>query len=153
MASRWVILGKILVTADGGASWKAVRGGDRRLALLMIHADPKQVSFGLTAHYAGEWGYRSGVVVMSRRDLGTDALRSVPMPARLDDAFSVVGGSHSTVDWRLPITVPNLELERDKLIDEWLLLTDQNLPDVVTTDLVAKIRMWQPRCRSDHHTR
>lgn len=137
-------LGKILVTQDGGASWTAVRGGGRRLALLMVHADSKQVSFGITAHYSGEWGYRSGVVVLTRRDLGTDALRNTPVQTRLEDAFSVVGGNSATIDWRLPITVPSLEADRDKLIDEWLLLTDQNLPDVVTTDLVAKIRMWQP---------
>ena len=137
-------LGKILVTEDGGATWTAVRGGGRRLALLMIHADSKQVSFSIAAHYAGEWGYRAGEVVLTRRDLGTDAQRYAPVQTRLEDAFSVVGGSSATVDWRLPITVPSLENDRDKLIDEWLLLTDQNLPDVVTTDLVAKIRMWQP---------
>lgn len=137
-------LGKILVTEDGGATWQAARGGGRRLALLMVHSESKQISFGITAHYAGEWGYRSGAVVLTRRDLGTDALHNAPVQTRLEDAFSVVGGNSATIDWRLPITVPSLESDRDKLIDEWLLLTDQNLPDVVTTDLVAKIRMWQP---------
>lgn len=137
-------LGKILVTRDGGATWTAARGGGRRLALLMIHAHPQQVSFGMTAYFAGEWGYRSGVVLLTRRDLGTDALRNSPVQSRLEDAFSVVGGSRADIDWRLPVTVPNLDRERNKLIDEWLLLTDQNLEQVVTTDLVAKIRMWQP---------
>lgn len=137
-------LGKILVTHDSGATWKAVRGGGRRLALLMIHADSPQVPLGLTAYFSGEWGYRSGVVLLTRRDLGTDSRRNVPLSNRLQDAFSVVGGSSALVDWRLPITVPNLDRDRDKLLEEWQLLTDQQLPQVVTTDLVAKIRMWQP---------
>ncbi len=137
-------LGKILVTDDGGETWTAVRGGQRRLALLMIHAHPQQVSLGLTAHFAGEWGYRSGVLLLTRRDLGTDALRNGPVQLRLEDAFSVVGGSSASIDWRLPVTVPALDRDRDKLLEEWLLLTDQKLPQVVTTDLVAKIRMWQP---------
>ena len=137
-------LGKILVTRDGGATWAAVRGGGRHLALLMIHAHPQQVSLGLTAYFSAEWGYRSGVVLLTRRDLGTDALRNVPVQSRLEAAFSVVGGSQATIDWRLPITVPSLDRRRDKLLDEWQLLTDQNLPHVVTTDLVTKIRMWQP---------
>ncbi len=137
-------LGKILVTDNGGETWTAVRGGERRLALLMIHAHPQQVSFGLTAYFSGEWGYRSGVVLLTRRDLGTDALRNLPVQMRLEDAFSVVGGSSASLDWRLPVTVPSLDRDRDKLLEEWLLLTDQKLPQVVTTDLVAKIRMWQP---------
>lgn len=137
-------LGKILVTHDGGQTWNSVRGGERRLALLMIHAHPQQVSLGLTAYFSGEWGYRSGVVLLTRRDLGTDALRHVPVSLRMEDAFSVVGGSSAAIDWRLPVTVPSLERDRDKLLEEWLLLTDQKLPHVVTTDLVAKIRMWQP---------
>ena len=137
-------LGKILVTDDGGSTWKAVRGGERRLALLMIHAHPQQLLLGLTAYFSGEWGYRSGVVLLTRRDLGTDSLRHLPVQLRLEEAFSTVGGSSATLDWRLPITVPSLDRDRDKLLEEWLLLTDQKLPHVVTTDLVAKIRMWQP---------
>lgn len=137
-------LGKILVTDDGGATWTAVRGGERRLALLMIHAHPQQLSLSLTAYFSGEWGYRSGVVLLTRRDLGSDALRNLPVQLRVEEAFSTVGGSSATLDWRLPITVPSLDRDRDKLLEEWLLLTDQKLPQVVTTDLVAKIRMWQP---------
>ncbi len=137
-------LGKILATQDGGATWRAVRGGGRRLALLMIHADSQQVPLGVTAYFSGEWGYRSGVVLLTRRDLGTDSLRNVPLAHRLQDAFSVVGGSSAMIDWRLPITVPDLDRDRDKLLEEWQLLTDQQLPHVVTTDLISKIRMWQP---------
>ena len=137
-------LGKILITRDGGQTWTAVRGGERRLALLMVHARPQQVSLGLTAYFSGEWGYRSGVVLLTRRDLGTDALQNIPVQSRLSAAFAMVGGSSSRIDWRLPLTVPGLDRDQSKLIDEWQLLTDQNLPQVVTTDLVTQIRMWQP---------
>ena len=137
-------LGKMLITRDGGATWTAVRGGERRLALLMVHAHPTQVSLGLTAYYSGERGYRTGVLVLTRRDLGTDAIRNLPVQSRLHDAFSMVGGSSSQIDWRLPLTVPSLDRDRDKLVEEWQLLTDQNLPQVVATDLVAQLRMWQP---------
>lgn len=137
-------LGKILVTRDGGATWKCIRGAGRRLALLMIHARPDQVSFGLAAFFAGEWGYRTGAVILTRKDLGSDALRDMPVSLRLDAAFSEVGGSQATIDWRLPLMVPGLHRNRNQLLDEWLLLTDQNLPHVVTTDLVSRIRMWRP---------
>lgn len=137
-------LGKILVTQDGGATWTTVRGAGRHLAVLMIHADPRQVPFASLAYFSHEWGYRSGVVLMTRRDVGTDALAHRAVETQLDDAISAVGGSAAEIDWRLPLTVPGLNRDRDKLVEEWSLLTDQKLPQVVATDLAAKIRMWKP---------
>ncbi len=137
-------LGKILRTEDGGQTWQPVRGGGRHLAFLSVQARPDQVSFSTIAKYSAEWGYRSGTVVMTRRDLGTAADEHRAMPLQLEEAISSVGGNISTVDWRLPLTVPGLDRDRDKLLDEWSLLTDDQLPEVVLTDLIAQIRTWQP---------
>ena len=137
-------LGKILVTHNGGETWKAVRGAGRHLALLMVHAHPQQVPFGPLAYFAHEWGYRSGVLLMTRRDVGTDAVAHLSAEFQLADAVSAVGGSSTEINWRLPMTVPSLNREREKLVEEWQLLTDQPLPQVMATELIAKIRMWQP---------
>ncbi|RLS55739.1 MAG: hypothetical protein DWH91_08545 [Planctomycetota bacterium] len=137
-------LGKILRTTDGGQTWQPVRAGGRHLAYLTIQARPDQIPLATLTKYSAEWGYRSGTILLTRRDLGTDSERQRPLSLRADEALSSVGANVATVDWRLPLTVPGLDRDRNKLLDEWSLLTDQKLPEVVLTDLIAQIRTWQP---------
>lgn len=137
-------LGRICITEDGGRNWKSVRGGNRRLACLALqtHADQAAVSF--LTRWAREEGYRSAVMIATRRDTGEDAHQAQKLDLRLAHAVQTAGGTRGWIDWRLPIGLPNLEQDREKLIREWTLLTDKRLTEVLLESLVAEIRIWRP---------
>jgi len=137
-------LGRIVATADGGETWTDLRGGDRRLALLGFHVRPNEAALPLTIRTAGEQGYRSGAVALSRQDIGGRNPSDMTSGERMRDALLSCGGSMGEVHWRLPIAVPDLETHRDRLLLEWSLLTEQRLGDVILSELVATIRTWRP---------
>ena len=142
----WAVgdLGTILHTADGGRSWKAVHGGRRRAALMLIHARPRRVSFRLLAKESGELGYRSVVVLPARRDIGPDGHAALNRDRTLQDAVTVVGGSTGEIDWRFPIALPDIEKNSPKLIADWNRRTDGRFGQVFLGKLVCRLRTWRP---------
>ena len=142
----WAVgaFGLILRTTDGGASWQAARGGDRRTAVLSIHARPDQIPFGMLSQYGGEDGYRTVVTIMPRFDSGDSFESGFELERRAQDAVTAVGGSAAQLGWRLPIALPELETSLDALAREWQKHTENQLVQVVVSNLVAQIRTWRP---------
>jgi photosystem II stability/assembly factor-like uncharacterized protein len=137
-------LGRIAATTDGGATWKDLRGADRRLAMLNIESDPSHASLTLTLRTAGEQGYRTGAYALTRQDLGENRAPDSQSDLRLHDAMAAARGASSEVGWRFPVAVPGLEAKRDRLIQEWSILTEQRLGDVMLNELVSLLRTWRP---------
>lgn len=137
-------LGRICVTHDGGQSWTNVRGGSRRLACLAIQSHAGRTALPFLTRWSKEEGYRSAVMIAARRDLGDDAHVSHQLDTKLSQAVLTAGGSNGWVDWRLPIALPFLENDREKLLDQWNRLTDRRLGDVLLSSLVGEIRTWRP---------
>jgi photosystem II stability/assembly factor-like uncharacterized protein len=71
----WAVgaMGMMLWTGDGGQTWRAVRGGNRRAAVLAISARPSGIPFSLLTKLSGDEGYRSAVYLPARRDVGAVA--------------------------------------------------------------------------------
>ncbi|MGH7127932.1 MAG: hypothetical protein ACREIV_05150, partial [Planctomycetaceae bacterium] len=137
-------MGTILQTSDGGRTWRQVQGQDRRLALLTIAARPSRISFPLLAKFGGELGYRSGVLLPARRDIGPDGHARHDLDLRLQDAVSAAGGCIGEIDWRFPITLPGLEHDSSRLIADWDRRTEGRLREVFLGKLVSRIRTWRP---------
>lgn len=137
-------LGRICITEDGGNTWKGVRGGGRRLSCLAIQTHAERTALPFLTRWAAEEGYRTAVMISTRRDTGTDAFQARQLDLRLAHAVQTSGGSRGWIDWRLPIGLPDLEKDRDKLIREWTLLTDKRLSEVLLESLVSEIRTWRP---------
>jgi photosystem II stability/assembly factor-like uncharacterized protein len=142
----WAVgtLGTILATHDGGRSWAASRAGDRRAAVLAIHAHESRVSLNLVTRYGGEQAYRTAVTLMSRRDIGPDREAGRTLDLRLHDAVLAAGGAGSSVDWAFPVAAPELDHNAKELIREWQLLTDNRLREVMLSRLVVLLRTWRP---------
>lgn len=137
-------LGRIIRTEDGGETWTACRGGDRRVALLFLNARPDHVPYGLATRTAGEQGYRVASYVFNRQDIGAETGEDTFSDERAADAFLTAGGAGTSVDWRLPVTLPELSERRERLVEEWSLLTEQKLGSAILSGLVATIRTWRP---------
>ncbi len=137
-------MGRVCVTADGGSTWQNVRGANRRLACLELHAHATRPSLTFLTRWGKEGGYRIGVSLATRGDMGEDSHAASGTDVCLQHATMLSGGINSHIDWRLPLTIPGLARREDKLIEEWSMLTDRRLPDLLMGNLVAQIRTWRP---------
>lgn len=137
-------LGLLLTTEDGGATWNAAHGGERRVAMMTIHARNEQVSCDLLAKYSGELGYRSLVAVTPRHDTGPDAVAYQDNDLRLSEAASLAGGSATKTGWRLPVEIPGIENHSERLVADWQRQTENRLQQVLVGGLVAQLRTWRP---------
>ncbi|WP_417849309.1 YCF48-related protein [Thalassoglobus sp.] len=138
------MFGRICVTEDGGQTWKTVRGNNRRLAFWALHGHKSRVPLGFLTRWSREAGYRSAVTLTSRRDLGVDSHFARQDRVLLEQAVLVAGGNSAVIDWRLPVSLPGLDRDDDKLLDEWSSLTENRLQQVLLGNLVAQIRTWKP---------
>ncbi|WP_437194416.1 YCF48-related protein [Planctomicrobium sp. SH527] len=137
-------LGRICRTDDGGKSWQNVRGTGRRLACLAIQSQHQKTPIPFLTRWSKEDGYRTAVMVATRRDLGDDAHLAEQLSTRLAHSAQSSGASRGWIDWRLPVTLPMLENDRERLLEEWTLLTDRRLSDVLLASIVGEIRTWRP---------
>ena len=136
--------GRIQVTTDGGATWHAVHGDGRRVALLSILGSAQNLSAKLVTRLAGEDGYRLAATAVARGDVGPDGHAHEGLDLHLQDALVSAGGCDSRIDWRLPLAAPGLHEDYERLVSQWRLLTDGRLPEVMLSSLVAELRTWRP---------
>ncbi|QDU37827.1 Ycf48-like protein precursor [Maioricimonas rarisocia] len=134
-------LGRILVTDDGGKTWQATRGENRRLALLAIHAFPQRVSTRLPVRYSGEHGFRTGALITSPDVTNQKTSEHF---LQLRTGLIEAGSNDSDILWRLPIQRPDVAHNREQLLAAWDELTDQPLSETYLADLVLALRMWRP---------
>lgn len=135
--------GVILRTEDGGRSWQAVRGADRRAAVLSMQARPSQVASAWVAKLSGEQGYRSAVWIANRQDVGVTSVAN-DLDLRLSAAVQRCGGNAAEIHWQLPVMVPGLEFASDKLIADWQKRTEGKLGSALIGTLVRQLRTWRP---------
>lgn len=142
----WAVgaLGMILQTKDGGQTWRAARGSGRRLAMLALFGQSQDLSLGLFAELSGEEGYRSLASVVAREDDTSGAGTEADFSARLNEAVLAAGGSASQVGWQLPLAIPGLERNFDRLVADWNRRTEFKLEEILTGALVRQIRTWRP---------
>lgn len=142
----WAVgaFGSILRTDDGGKSWQALRGGNRRAALLSFAPRASEISFAVLAKQSAELGFRSAVMLPFRSADEGAANLPQEFDLRLHDAVLSAGGAHGSIGWQLPLDVPGLDRDGEKLIAEWIRRTEGRLRDTVYGNLVREIRTWRP---------
>ncbi len=137
-------LGTVLSTRDGGRLWEAVRGNDRRLALLDVHTQGRETSLALIARESAEYGHRSALLIPARRELTPDAHSHLDLPLRVEDAAVSLGAAGGEIDWRLPIALPDVERDRERMLAEWNHRTEGRFAQVIMESLVCRLRTWRP---------
>lgn len=137
-------LGTIVRTIDGGRTWRAVRGDGRRVALLTLSGHTREVSLGLIAEMSAEQGYRSLVSVVARDEDGAPGLNDAEAHDRFHDAVTTAAGSAGETGWQLPLAIPGLDRDLDRLIADWNRRTENRLDEVLIGALVRQLRTWRP---------
>ncbi len=137
----WAVgaMGLMLWTGDGGQTWRTIRGEHRRAALMILSARPSGVPFALLTKLSGDEGYRSAVYLPARRDLGADAADFASLDLQLSEAVADVGGSFAETSWQLPLVVPGLEKNSERLLADWNARTENKFANVFLGDLVEQL--------------
>ena len=138
------VMGLMLWTGDGGQTWRTIRGEHRRAAFMVFSARPAGVPFALLTKLSGDEGYRSAVYLPARRDVGPDAPDFASLDLQLSEAVAVAGGSFAQTSWRLPLVVPGLEKNSERLLADWNARTENKFPSLFLEDLVQQLRTWRP---------
>jgi len=128
-------LGVVLQTSDAGRHWQVVRGGGRRLAMLVIHVTGQTLPLGVVARDSAELGYRSsGVLVCASSAQWRSA----------DRTLRALGGQGVEAGWRLQLDAPELALDAQRLERSWQAAAEGRLDEWLVGRFVGLVRTWRP---------
>ena len=136
-------MGRIVISHNG-RDWQTVRGGERRVSVLAIHAYPHRISLPMIARHGLEDGFRTAAIVPIRKDAGPTLESNRDDDLTLQQSIIAAGGNDAATGWELSLSVPGIESDRQALINEWTLQTDGKFATTLLSRLVADIRMWKP---------
>lgn len=142
----WAVgaLGTILVTRDGGQSWRRMRGGGTRLALLGLFSEPRQLPLELFAWSSGSEGYLSYAEVFNRRDGELGPVSDAPLEDAAQAALVAVGSGGTDLAWQFPLRQEGLQIGAQDLVQVWDRLHGSRSIDMLEELAVRRIRQWRP---------
>ncbi|MFK7818784.1 MAG: YCF48-related protein, partial [Planctomycetaceae bacterium] len=138
----WAVgdLGLVLRTSDAGATWSAVKGADRRVAMVAMSSREGRIPFHVLAKESGEHGYRSSVFIPVRRDLD----REFDKQDVFREAVAGSLGNTSDVAWAFPIAKAGIDQVDAQLVKDWQMRTEGKLGQTLLSALVSKLRTLRP---------
>lgn len=137
-------LGGILTTRDGGETWHAVHGADRRIAVLSVPSRTRRFSPELFGPLCLEAGYRTAVHVPVNTAV-IDGLSSAHDGVELlDAAVQALGGSSASMGRQLGVDLPGLDRHANHLQARWQAQSEGRAVQTLVGSLVKEIRTWRP---------
>lgn len=125
-------LGTMLRTNDGGKTWKVMRRGGHRSAVLFVSSQARQIPLGTMALVGGDQGYISVALQAACQPGNWNRDRN-----RLAYATRAVGGSTGEVLPRMMVA----DYQEFMPVEQLVKLTDQQ---ILKEQLVLALRMWRP---------
>lgn len=139
----WAVgaLGTILGTRDGGRTWRPLRKGGERIALLTISPRADAVPWELVARYAADEGYLTKIDVLFA-DQESPPRSAAGPAARLTAAAAACGASFAELNGRFPSRQPELLFPWERQLATWGPRADSEAALVLHA--VRQIRIWRP---------
>jgi photosystem II stability/assembly factor-like uncharacterized protein len=136
----WAVgdLGVVIGTSDGGKTWRILRGGSRRAAVLALAAVAEGLPCHALARCAADEGYRTAVRVLTESPADGDG-RSV-----VNDAALRLGAHAGSVASQSVLPDPRLQHEVPALLAELDRRCQGDAVARLRRDLTRQIRLWQP---------
>ncbi len=144
-------LGNILVTGDGGHTWKPQRTGGRRAALLALLAAPTDVPLELLADSGAADGYIAAVNILCRPSDTDGAVASATI-ARTHEAMLRAGAASSDTAWRFPLPAADLSLAPSDLMQALNRENDGRALQQLESHIVRQLRTWRPDVVVTYHS-
>jgi photosystem II stability/assembly factor-like uncharacterized protein len=137
-------MGTILLTRDGGKTWKVARQGAQRAAVLFVHADAKAVPLDAVALLGGEEGYHTAALRLTCTDSVGTHPRHAFDPEKLAAALRFAGGTVGEAMWQFPIPNHAEACSAEQLLAHWDRLHGGHSGTHLLRQLVLTIRLWRP---------
>lgn len=142
----WAVgaMGTILVTADGGQTWRSQTAGGDHVALLGIFSDASEIPLELLAKASASDGHLSAVELLNRRDLDTPSRDEQMLSGRVAEALAMLGVQDVTTESQFPLRQRGLEMPVEKTMAVWDQLADGHALELLEAQIVQRIRTWRP---------
>jgi photosystem II stability/assembly factor-like uncharacterized protein len=134
-------LGSILVTNDGGSSWRLQRGGAKRAGVLAVFADAADVPLELLAAVGAADRFVTAVEVLQTPASSTGAHASQD---RTREAMLLAGAAAAETAWRFPLPADELALAPADVLAALNRANDGRAIEQLERHLVRRLRMWRP---------
>lgn len=140
----WAVgeLGLILATEDGGQTWKKLREGGQRAAILVVQAGAANLPLEIPAILGGEEGYLTTALRVTCADAASAPSGKASDLYRLEAAMRQTGGAAAEVLWHFP--VPSHVTPDRTIVSHWNRLHADRASEELLRQLVLAIRVWQP---------
>ena len=137
-------LGTIASTRDGGETWRVVRRGGSRVALLGLFARIDDVPLSVFAQLAAEDGYLSEIEIVAREARYEDASEEATRANRLYEAAIECGCVGATQGGRFPIASREERDAIDQAVARLDAVHDGKGRLKLRESLVRTLRTWRP---------
>jgi len=132
-------LGTILVTRDGGQTWRVQRQAGTRAALLAVFSQPNRVPHELIVQQAGNEGYLTVAEILTQ-NVFTTTLDDV----RTREAATTLLASHCSTAWQFPLSQHTAGASLEQVVAAWDKQHTGQALAVLEEHLVRRIRTWRP---------
>ncbi|MGF1580143.1 MAG: WD40/YVTN/BNR-like repeat-containing protein, partial [Gemmataceae bacterium] len=142
----WAVgeLGSILVTKDGGRTWKVQRQGGRRTSLLFAHADARSVPLETIVRLGREDGFLIAGIRVVASDSKSAPQENVQDRNRFAAAVRRAGGATGEMLWQFPLPEYFSGAKASDIMNYWNRMHDYEAPNQMLRQLVLALRMWRP---------
>lgn len=134
-------LGTILITKDGGKTWKQTRAGGSRAAMLVLVAEPKDIPFETLVRYANADGYLATVAAIHNVDTISQLNHKNEY---FHEAVIEIGGTATDLPWMFSVPQKELRGTPQNSWEEIDRRLDGTAGERLQEYLVRLIRTWRP---------
>lgn len=144
--SGWAVgeFGTILVTSDGGRTWKPQQRGGQRAAALFVTASAEALPLDVLTMIGGEDLYLTAALRVVSADPASSPVRKAADAPRWAAAVRHVGGGCGECLWQFPLPDHLTQAEPAELIAHWNTKHGNRAGEMMLRQLVLALRMWQP---------
>jgi photosystem II stability/assembly factor-like uncharacterized protein len=149
----WAVgdLGTVLITADGGQSWRIQRQGGKRAAACFVHAQAEDVPVDTLAILGADEGYLlTGVRVVAPDPASSSPIRAAD-PSRFAAAWRRAGGTAGEMLWQFPLPQHLAGADAKELLQQWNQSHGNEAGRELLRQLVLALRMWRPDVLVTNH--
>jgi len=142
----WAVgeLGTILGTTDGGRSWKLLKCGGQRAALLTATAQPSTTPLGVIARLGSQQRYLTVALAVNSPPRDTSVPCREIQEQRFAAAIRACGGAAAELAWGFPLPEQVADMTPDLLQTFWNADGFADAQTRLIASLVLAIRTWRP---------
>ena len=145
----WAVgdLGVVLLTTDGGKTWKAAIQGGSRAAVLFVNAQAKQLPTDVVAALGGHDNYYCSALAICSADAKTANPNRAQEEFRFAAAIQAAGGIHADLCWAFPVPDHCEDGNDDAVLADWKAMLPANgieAKELLLRQMVLNYRMCQP---------